>query len=278
MRLSKVKFLILLSLQVACSNHTDVAVYESVYTVDVTIPDYNPGNSEHFLISSVSDWSHINDADKRFFYVMPHVGYDTVTITACGTASEKRYITLHNGNDTHPAKLSVAGQANVRLIFDNARYWVADRMSSINHLAIGYFFIVKNQSQNIVFNRFHLTNFFDGIILQEIQTTPYTDSITIQNSRFDRMTAAGINADRVAILLSGEPWDDAYTNNPRNIILPGVVTNASSPHANNRYVVSLAGLPYYWQIVKKMQWGQLLARYGNYVLMPSEPRVNPFIR
>lgn len=205
MRLSKktVAF-ILLSLQAAFYDYTYAAGHKSVYTIDITIPDYDPGNSEHFLISKVADWAHINDSDKRIFYVLPNSNYGTITITADGTSESKRYISLYNGNDTHPAKLSAEEQANVRLIFRDAHYWVVDRMSSIDHICEGYCHMVVHHSQNIIFNRLYLTNFYDGIAIKGTSSVPYTADIVIQNSRFDRMTAGGIDDDRVAIILSVE--------------------------------------------------------------------------
>jgi hypothetical protein len=192
-------------------NYTQAVENESVYSVQVTIPAYDPGNSEHFLISAASGWSHINDLDKKHFYVEPgdYTSLGGVTITADGSEGNTRTISLYNGNNTHPAKLSAAEQANVELVFDDAHYWVVDRMSGINKAFAGYCFTVRNRSQNIVLNRFHLTNFYGGIIVQGTKEPPYTQNNTIQNSRFDPMSAAGIDADRVAILLIGEPWNES---------------------------------------------------------------------
>ncbi|RIH62720.1 hypothetical protein D1164_23470, partial [Mariniphaga sediminis] len=202
--------IILLSLLLVLDNYIHAIENESVYTVEVNIPPYDSLNSEHFLISTISDWSHINDSNKRYFYVEPHSGYGTITITADGTAEQKRYISLYNGNNTHPAKLSDAQQADVQLIFSNAHYWVVDRMSSIDPGGV-VCYTVADHSQNIVLNRIHLKNFYNGFVIKGTLNTPYTENITIQNSRIDPMSAAGIDADRVAILLTGEAWNISRT-------------------------------------------------------------------
>ncbi|MFA6129337.1 MAG: discoidin domain-containing protein, partial [Bacteroidales bacterium] len=206
-------FIPLLSFLLILFNYTQAVENESVYSVQVTIPAYDPGNSEHFLISAASGWSHINDSDKKHFYVEPgdYTSLGGVTITADGSEGNQRTISLYNGNNTHPAKLSAAEQANVELVFDDAHYWVVDRMSGINKAFAGYCFTVRNRSQNIVLNRFHLTNFYGGIIVQGTEEPPYTQNNTIQNSRFDPMSAAGIDADRLAILLDGSPWNGPFT-------------------------------------------------------------------
>lgn len=201
-------FLLLVSFLFMMVTPTQSGEHESVYTVDVSIPEYDPGNSEHFLISSKADWIHINDSDKRFFYVEPNVNYGYAYIAADGTANAKKYISLYNGNDTHPAKLSSAEQANVQLVFNNANYWVVDRMSSFNHSATDDYCIrVEGASANIVLNRLYLTNFYNGIIIRGTLNHPYTNNITVQNCRLDAMSAAGLNDDRVAIFLTGENWN-----------------------------------------------------------------------
>jgi len=145
---------------------------QSVYTEVVTIPSYDAANSEHFLIRNSADWSHINDPDKRCFYVEPGAGCDTTIISANGTAGARKYISLYNGNDKHPAKLERDMQANVRLVFSDAHYWVVDRISSIDYNTLGCGFILENNSGNIILNRLHLTGFLDGIGLTGTDVAP----------------------------------------------------------------------------------------------------------
>ncbi len=197
-----------------------ISLGQSPYTKNVDIPPYDASNNEHFLINSSSDWIHINDSDKRFFYVVPNTTHKTVSVKADGSKNAKRYISLYNGNDTHPAKLAVSEQANVKLIFDDAKYWVVDRMSSINYhygTSEGFCFELKNGSQNIVLNRLYLTNFFEGIIIYGYDAEPYNENITIQNSRFDSMSPSGIDGDAVAIKLRADPWDMA--GKAKNILI-----------------------------------------------------------
>jgi hypothetical protein len=185
---------------------------QSVYLKDVTIPEYDSSNSEHFLISSKADWSHINDSDKRFFYVKPDPDYGQRIITANGTESAPRYVSLYNGNNTHPAKLSPEEQASVKLIIDNAHYWVIDRLSSLDYDNENvYCYEIKGNSGNIIFNRIHMSNFYKGIIIRGTASAPYTHDITIQNSRFNNMSPAGIDGDAVAILLMGNYWNTPGT-------------------------------------------------------------------
>ena len=177
---------------------------QSPYTIEVNIPPYDSTDSEHFLIKSKADWSHINDADKRFFYVKPNADYGVVTIRADGTADSKRYISLYNGNDLHPAMLDRSEQANVGFVFDKANYWIVDRMSRLDCGAGGHYCIeIKNKSGHIVLNRLHMSNFYAGIIVRGSASTPYTHDITIQNCRFDPMSPEGIDGDAVAVMLMG---------------------------------------------------------------------------
>lgn len=194
---------------------------QSVYTQAVFIPNYDAANSEHFLIRTTADWSHINDSDKRCFYVKPEAGCATTIITADGRAEAPRSISLHNRNDTHPAQLTENEQANVRLVFNDAHYWVVDRMSSIDYNTLGCGFIIENNSGNIILNRLHLTGFFDGVGITGTNQAPYTSDITIQNCRFDQMTPKGIDGDAVAIILTGGPsW-----NTPGTIVNTKILNN-----------------------------------------------------
>jgi PKD repeat protein len=204
-------FRVLILLFVFCLD-ADFVTGQSAYLEEVVIPEYDPSNSEHFLISTTSDWSHINDRDKHYFYVKPHVDYGQRTISADGTKSAPRYISLYNGNNTHPAKLSPAEQANIRLVFIDAHYWIVDRMSSLNYGTHNAFcYEIKSNSGNIIFNRFNLDNFYEGFIIRGTTSAPFTHDITIQNSRFNNMSPAGIDGDAVAILLMGNYWNKPGT-------------------------------------------------------------------
>ena len=194
---------------------------QSPYTEKVEIPPYDATNAEHFLISTKADWSHINDAGKRFFYVKPNADYGVITITAKGTADSMRYISLYNGNDLHPAMLDPSEQAGVEFIFNGAGYWVVDRMSSFHYGDADHFCIeIKNRSHHIVLNRLYLSDFYAGIIIRGTRDEPYTSGITIQNSRFDPMSPEGIDGDAVAIMLMGNYW-----NTPGRVLNTHILNN-----------------------------------------------------
>ena len=183
----------------------------SSYALPVVVPPYDATNPDHFLIQSAADWSHINDPDKHVFYVDPNPDYGTVTITASGTASEPRYLALHNATDLHPAQLPVAEQANVSLVFDGVSNWYVDRLSSMGHSDgySGYELVVQPVSHDIVINRMNFSDFKGAVIvLSGTSDTTFTHDITIQRCRMDRMTAAGIDSDKVAIILAGSAWDE----------------------------------------------------------------------
>lgn len=187
---------------------------QSPYTINVNIPPYDLTNSEHVLISTDDDWSQINNSDKRFFYVEPgsYKNGTIVNITADGTEDIKRYISLYNENDTHPAKLDVSDQANVQFVFIGASYWVVDRISSIgysNGSSESFSYEFKEGSHNIVLNRMNLENFYEGIKILANPSAPYNEDITIQNSRIGSMSLAGIDDDNVGIKLVARDGRDA---------------------------------------------------------------------
>lgn len=191
------------------------ALGQSLYTLEVDIPEYDSLNSEHFLISTPEDWGRINDTTLRFFYVKPHENYGKKYILADGTEEKKRYISLHNGNDLHPAKLDRDQQANVSFIFSGAHWWVVDRMSSFDN-SEEFCALVKRRSTNIVLNRMHYSEFHAAVGIKGYPTEPYTENITIQNCRMDPMSASGISNDAVAIIMIGEVWnEDGCVKNTR---------------------------------------------------------------
>ena len=192
---------------------------QDTLTEPVQIPEYDPDNSTHFLISTRDDWSRINDLSLRFFYVEPHSDYGTVFINSSGSDTARRTISLYNGNNDHPAKLDRSEQANVRMVFNNAHYWTVDRMSTFDPGDVTCF-MIRNRSTNIILNRLHLSGFRDGVNIRGPSSPPYTENITVQNSRMDRMTPDAIDDDRIAILLSGEVW-----NHDRTIVNTRIVNN-----------------------------------------------------
>lgn len=204
----------LFSLSVAFSHNALAA--DSVYLENVTLPECDANNPEVQFISSSSDWSKINDSSKSVFCVKPgdYSGLGPVTLTADGTSSKRRYIILDNGNDTHPAKLSTSNQANVILYFDNADYWVVDRMStrgygsSLGDSSMKF----KNGASDNIINRHFLDDFYDGINLQH-----GSYNITIQNSRIQDMTHTGRKQDRTGVRLSNAGYNGTKIINTKII-------------------------------------------------------------
>ena len=105
------------------------------------------------------------------------------------------------------------------MVFNDAHYWVVDRMSSFDS-GNENCFLIRNRSTNILLNRLHLSGFWDAINIRGPSDPPFTENITIQFSRFDRMSPEGIDGDRIAILLSGEVW-----NHDRTIVNTMILNN-----------------------------------------------------
>lgn len=125
------------------------------YEVSLTLPTYDPNNSEHMLIDSNADWDQINSSTKRIFFVTPgdYRGKGTITLTADGTSSAKRWILWYDPNNptdttTHPRDMPSASRAFIdRVVFDNASHWIIDR------IRINKGSNLNNTSNNNVLNR-----------------------------------------------------------------------------------------------------------------------------
>jgi hypothetical protein len=186
--------------------------YVSPYLKEVIIPPYNANNPEHFLITTTNNgWRQINNPAYRYFYVAPGNynsvdmngdGYsDTILLTKSGTASAPRYISLYNGNDWHPAKLSVNQQATVQLTFDGSQYWIIDRLSTLNAPSSNAI-TINAKSKHLIFNRMYFNNFNNAfMIFGTSSDTDYTQNITIQNSRLYNMSDYGFDLDQSGIFL-----------------------------------------------------------------------------
>ncbi|MBW2530190.1 MAG: hypothetical protein JRI55_01845 [Deltaproteobacteria bacterium] len=180
----------------------------SSHAIAVEVPPYDSGNAEHFLIQTVEDWDHIDDPDKRVFYVAAHDDYGTVTITASGTATEPRYLALYDDTGQHPAQLPTEQQANVRLIFDGVSHWVVHRLSGIGY-SDQYALRIEPVSHHIVVDRMNFDDFRGAVlVLSGPDPASPTHDITIQHNRMDSMSMTGIDGDAVAVMLSGDPWDE----------------------------------------------------------------------
>ncbi len=193
-------------------------------------------NPEVFIIKSISDWSHINDSDKRIFCVNPgDYGNDNAgseeekvfKITSSGTKNKRRYLLLNNGNFDHPARLVNNYQdksswinqlARYRIKLINANYWSIDRLAYWND--------AENTHYSIdLINSTH--NLFDRVLIADT-----TDAIKIQNhsdaNNFKRMH------------IEKSQWSVDYnTNNPGNIITDdaaiAIIGNAHTKTVDNLF-------------------------------------------
>ena len=176
------------------------------YLEPVKIPAYDSSNPSHLLITLANGkWTsaNLNSSTYKHFYVEAgYYGSSTMTLTADGTANDRRSISLYNENDIHPAALPDALQANVRIVFNNASYWDIDRMSNIDDTTSDYDWFYNGSSYNTL-NRHHLKNYYYGIII-----TNGCHYNTIQDSYINHMTHAGRVSDNVGIALHNK-----YANN-----------------------------------------------------------------
>lgn len=167
----------------------------------ITLPTCDASNAKVQFIETLADWGTINSSTKSIFCVKP--GYyqnsngAAIQITASGTADNPRYIILDNGNDTHPASLSESALANVDIEFNNANYWVVDRMASIGTQNVYDAPLLFKNATNIVINREFIDGSSGGIIFRN-----GCHDNTVQNSRIQNMSETGLKADRVGIELA----------------------------------------------------------------------------
>jgi hypothetical protein len=227
--------------------HNWAADKKSEYLKDVEIPTYDANNPEHFLIETSSDWSHINDSDKRVFFVLPSVEPQSVVINSSGTAQKPRILTLYSNSNAHPALLSSNERAKLKsLTLSGASNWIVDRISIPNHINESAV-VVGSGCSDIVFNKIYINNFVQAFLILSNKNGS-THDITIQNSKLDSMTLGAIDDDRVAILIAGDPWDEPTV--AKNIhILNNEIINANDgimpirhPNVNNGHPVNYAGL------------------------------------
>jgi len=184
---------------------------ENPYLEPVNIPTYDAENPEHLLITVANGkWTsaNLNSSTYKHFYIEP--GYygttrsDIVTLTRSGTESDRRTLSLLNGNDIHPAALSDNQQADLRIRFDNASYWTIDRVSTLSagasDAAANYDmkFLYNGSSQNVI-NRYHYKNFYYGF-----RICHQSNYNTIQNSYLNHMNHEGRLSDNVGISLTPE--------------------------------------------------------------------------
>lgn len=105
------------------------------YEKILTLPVYNNANSEMYLIQSDTDWNHINDTDKRYFFVAPgnYTGLGRIDITISGSAASPRWLLWYDPSDpedisTHPVDMSIEKRAEFERIRLRGSHWIIDRI------------------------------------------------------------------------------------------------------------------------------------------------------
>ncbi|MEN8229699.1 MAG: T9SS type A sorting domain-containing protein [Bacteroidota bacterium] len=195
---------------------------QSFYEEPVCIPDFDSTNPAMMIIDNNDDWAHINDATIRYFYVAPgnYSAVGRVEITSSGTGTEKRYLSLYNGNDLHPGKLPIEEVATVRLLFRGAQNWVVDRMSYLDPYYSNWILDFQDGAKDIIINRQLIRDTNSGAVY----VRNGTESITIQKCRFDR-TRFTIVTDLAAIMLGGA--DNTVIKNVK--VLDNEIVNYNDP-------------------------------------------------
>ncbi len=178
----------------------------SQYEASINIPKYNANDSAHVLITENNgNWNEdvLNDLTKQHFYIKPGKYHKTVAnktyainIRSSGTEDKRRTLSLHNGNDTHPAALPDNQVADVLFYFvAGANYWTIDRMANLDRNLNPSLRFIDGASHNIV-NRWHLRNFKYGVTVR-----PSCNYNTVQNSYLNQMTHEGRMKDNVAMAI-----------------------------------------------------------------------------
>lgn len=201
--MSSVHWIVLLLFAVVFSE-----VFRSKEEEIFNIPKCDELNPKVQMISSDEDWNEINNPEKSIFCVSPgnYETAGTIKITAKGTKEEKKFLFLNDGNEVHPGKLETEKQAKVELDFQNASYWIVDRLSCTEKYE-NTCFSVHSGSFGIILSRLFATDFYGAVLVRGSEFPPYTSDITIQNCRFDPMSFHGIDNDKVAISLSSSRWN-----------------------------------------------------------------------
>ncbi len=161
------------------TKESNMTTTDSIYLEEINIPKYDPNDPTHVLITvDNGKWtsSVLNDPDYKHFYIEPGNYITKINLTASGTESERRTLSLYNGNNTHPASLSDDQVANILFHFDGADYWTIDRVANLDREVNPSMRFINGATYNII-NRWHLRNFKYGVSIY-----PYCHYNTVQNS------------------------------------------------------------------------------------------------
>lgn len=180
------------------------------YLEPVNIPPYDENNPAHGLITTSNGRftnGFINTASIQHFYIEPgnYSGMGSLAITQSGTASQRKSLSLHNGNDTHPGKLSSAQCAIYDIYLNTASYWDVDRYFTNtvggSDTQGGYNIRLGNGAKFNTFNRGYLVAFGSVIVFNQCHNN------TFQSSRYADQSDPGYDGS-VAIQIA--PWGATY--------------------------------------------------------------------
>ena len=184
----------------------------------VTLPECDASDPEVQFIKSKSDWSTINNSNKRIFCVSPgdYTSLGVINLKASGTAGDKRYIILDNGNNLHPAKLPDNEVAQYELKVTGS-YWVIDRPTMRNRASSsGQMIEFASGSSNCIVDRIHTYKTNMVIIIRS-----NTDHHTIQRAYFEDMRLSSRKRDVVAIHISDWGTHKTVATNHKFIDIDG---------------------------------------------------------
>ncbi len=195
---------------------------DSLYLEEVNIPKYDINNPTHVLITTSNEmWtsSVLNDPNYKHFYVAPGKYQSRyINLTASGSKNDRRTLSLHNGNDMHPAALPDNEVANVYFHLANASYWTIDRMANLDRGVRPSMRLMgskpgsKNGSSHNIINRWHGRSMGYGITIY-----PFSNFNTIQNSYFNLATPEGIITDSIGLALANANTLDTVTEGTKII-------------------------------------------------------------
>lgn len=161
---------------------------ENMYLEEVIIPAYDALDPTHLLITTVNgEWTQTNfdeGTPYRHFYIEAgDYGATKINLNAVGTTRGEYTLSLHNGNDIHPASLLDAEQADC-FFYIYGSHWTVDRVSAFGEKdgSNPSLRVVGGANNNIV-NRWHCKDFKYGYqVYNRIGSWGMNNYNTLQNS------------------------------------------------------------------------------------------------
>lgn len=211
---------------------------ENPYLEPVSIPSYvDTGDDTDGLITeSNGRWNstYLNREDIQHFYVEPG-NYGEIVLTRSGTASQRRTISLHNGNDTHPGKLATNELALYQTQIE-ASYWTIDRAAWLENGTLGgehimsAYLIWIGEDGNGSGSSFNILN--RGLVKDSGNGWMIgrdCNNNTVQKFRYDTMTHNNRKSDVMATMIKDVPQtgDCGYMDARNNKWVLGEIKNAN---------------------------------------------------